>query len=266
MLDVLVNAPSSPLPEPAKRPDLDKLRVWAAGEPPLPPLPLPTAWRNVAVRLVIEQLALGLRCDDMFIQRFRVVGVDSNLTEVLHMEGGNDESKEPKVGLNSLDLSPELLRNLFHAARCLREYRRTGNLDYSRGYESFLEQVLRQVQPSGETPLIPLTSDLQEHQRPSPQITLTVPPAVEVKAGKQAPFPVRVTRQNADDGVEVRVDGVPPGVTLTGLTIRKHETEVVANVTADEHAEKGDYPVVVRASCGSVTAPHQNTIIRISRD
>jgi hypothetical protein len=61
------------------------------------------------------------------------------------LEGGNSESAEPEVGLNSRELSAELRHDLFHAARCKREYKRTGDLDYSRGYDNYLRQVLKRV-------------------------------------------------------------------------------------------------------------------------
>jgi hypothetical protein len=111
-----------------------------------------------------------------------------------------------------------------------------------------------------------LSSDLREHQRPSPQITLTVPPEVEVKTGKKASFRVTVARQNVEGGVFVRTDCVPPGVTIHDLTIPADRSEGEANITADDQAIIGDYPVEVWASCGSVTATHQNTTIRIVHD
>jgi hypothetical protein len=95
---------------------------------------------------------------------------------------------------------------------------------------------------------------------------VTVPPKVKVKAGKQVPFRVRVKRQNVEGGVVVRVDGVPPGVTLHDLTIPADQSEGEANVAAGEQAENGDHSVVVRAWCGSVTATPQNTIVRIAHE
>ena len=90
---------------------------------------------------MIEELALGLRCDDMALGRLRVVAVDTKLMEVLHLEGENAVAAEPEVGLNSLHLPAELRRDLFHAARCKCEHKRTGNLDYLRGYDYFLKRV-----------------------------------------------------------------------------------------------------------------------------
>lgn len=126
---------------PAQAPEsLDRLRQWVATEPPLP-VWWPTAWSNIEVRVVIEDVALGLRCDDKAVGQFRVVGVDTKLREVLHLEGKNAEGTEPDVGLNHLSLPAELLCDLFHAARCKREHKRTGKLDYLRGYDFFLRRV-----------------------------------------------------------------------------------------------------------------------------
>lgn len=126
---------------PAQLPmSLDRLRQWATTEPP-PPRWWPTAWSNIEVRVVIEELALGLRCDDKEVGQFRVVGIDAKLKEVLHLEGKNAEESEPEVGLNRLNLPAALLCDLFHAARCKREHKRTGNLDYLRGCEFFLRRV-----------------------------------------------------------------------------------------------------------------------------
>jgi hypothetical protein len=119
---------------------LDRLHQWAATEPP-PSKWWPTAWSNIEVRVVLEELALGLRCDDKDMGQFRVFGVDTKLREVLHLEGKNVEGAEPEVGLNRLNLPAELRCDLFHAARCKRKHKRTGNLDYLRGYEYFLRRI-----------------------------------------------------------------------------------------------------------------------------
>jgi hypothetical protein len=43
--------------------------------------------------------------------------------------------------LNSRELPPELRHDLFHAARCKREHKRTGNLDYLRRYDYFRRRI-----------------------------------------------------------------------------------------------------------------------------
>jgi hypothetical protein len=107
-------------------------------------------------------------------------------------------------------------------------------------------------------------SDLQERQ-PAPRLlTLTVPRRVEVVAGRQALFTVRVARENVEGGVAVRF-AAPADVTLHGIAIPADQSEGQASITADVRATEGEHSVEVRASCGSVNAAHQNMSIGIRR-
>ncbi len=119
---------------------LEMLSAWVRSERPVPWY-WPTGYSNVEVRFLVEELSLGLRCDDRSVGRFRVIGVDANLQEVLHLEGLNCQDAVPEVGLNRWNLADELLRALFHAARCKREHKRIGNITYLRSYEEFLRRV-----------------------------------------------------------------------------------------------------------------------------
>jgi tetratricopeptide (TPR) repeat protein len=110
-----------------------------------------------------------------------------------------------------------------------------------------------------------LASDLQEPRPPSPLVNLTtVPREVEVRAGQKVSFLVQVTRQNAEGGVTVCFEGLPPGITLTPPSFDTHTTEEQVLVTADGRMREGEYPVAVRGTCGSATAACDMTFRVIS--
>ncbi|MHB1425770.1 MAG: hypothetical protein ACYC3I_21595 [Gemmataceae bacterium] len=127
---------------------LEKLREWIRSEPSIPWY-WPTGLCNVEVRILVEELSLGLRCDDKSLGLFRVTGVDANLQEVLHLEGSNSHVAVLEVGLNRGDLSDELMRSLFHAARCKREHKRTEDIVYLSDYEKHLRSVSEILKKNG---------------------------------------------------------------------------------------------------------------------
>ena len=87
-----------------------------------------------------------------------------------------------------------------------------------------------------------VTSDRQEFQHPSRSITVTVPPLVQVGAGEEELFTVKVTRENVEGAVQVSFEA-PAGVTLHEFTIGADQREREASVVADVRA-KGKYRTI----------------------
>jgi len=110
-----------------------------------------------------------------------------------------------------------------------------------------------------------LLSGLRDQYLQRQGLILTVPALVEVKAGATASFQVTVERELIEGDVLVEFEA-PPEVMLNRFTINGDQSNGQGSVTAGRQAKEQDYAVKVMASCDTVTAPHQNMVIRIIRD
>ena len=104
----------------------------------------PKRWTNVEVRFFVEEMMLGFSCDDKSVGVIRVTILDSDGEKIAYLEGGNNHTADFAVGFNLRGLPAELLAECFHMARCFREFERTSNIDYARGFEYFRGRAVRE--------------------------------------------------------------------------------------------------------------------------
>jgi hypothetical protein len=95
-------------------------------------------------------------------------------------------------------------------------------------------------------------------------LILIVPQRVEVKTGSAASFPVTVAREIVEGGVKVEFEA-PKGLVLHNLVINADQSSGQASVSVGKEVQEQDYPVKAMASCDTVTATHQNIIVRVIR-
>jgi hypothetical protein len=103
----------------------------------------PIPWTNVKVERAIDELHLGIVCDDKSFGTIRVVVTEKDQQPIALMEAPNAEYQEPKIFGNSTKLKKILLFELFQAGRCLREHARTGDGHYWTGFEYHLKNAIR---------------------------------------------------------------------------------------------------------------------------
>ncbi len=113
--------------------------------------------------------------------------------------------------------------------------------------------------PNGETEFLILGScegyeTLEEKILPGPgenrQLSLRLnklPPSLSLEvdslslgAGQVQRFPVRVSRRNVQGSVQVRFEGLPPGIALQPAIIEADAAEVVVEITVPEEVEKSE--------------------------
>jgi tetratricopeptide (TPR) repeat protein/peroxiredoxin len=85
-----------------------------------------------------------------------------------------------------------------------------------------------------------------------PSLSLEVG-SITLRAGQVQRFPVRVTRRNAQGPVEVRFEGLPPGVRIPLATIEAGAAEVVVEIVVPEEVEKSERAARAVATLGPTT-------------
>lgn len=106
----------------------------------------PKRWSNVEVRFLVEEMGLGFVCDDKSMGTIRVTVLDETGQHIAYLEGANNHTADSQAGFNFRGFPPDLLAECFHMARCFREFERTGNTDYARGFEHFRGRAVREWQ------------------------------------------------------------------------------------------------------------------------
>ncbi len=135
---------------------LTKLLTWvsaAAGAAETVKGFWPKKWTNVEVRFAVEEIGLGFSCDDKSQGWFRVTVLDPGLEKVAYMEAANADNARPKVAINVKKFPPDLLREMFQMARCMREFERTEDTVFATKFQSHRNRVLfLWAHPSAEDP------------------------------------------------------------------------------------------------------------------
>jgi hypothetical protein len=96
----------------------------------------PKEWSNVEAKFSIPELNLSFTCDDKDFGHFRVK-IFQNDHLVAYLEGDNKETTKPDIGLNLPAYPEKLLFTFFHMSRCRREFERTSQIEYSKGFGYF---------------------------------------------------------------------------------------------------------------------------------
>ncbi|MFH1115862.1 MAG: hypothetical protein V1792_18280, partial [Pseudomonadota bacterium] len=103
----------------------------------------PKKWSNVEARFVVEEIGLGFSCDDKTGGGwFRVTVLDEKLEKIVYMEGANNTDVRPKVAINVKKFPHDVLREMFHMARCKREFERTDDRSFASMYQTHRHQAL----------------------------------------------------------------------------------------------------------------------------
>lgn len=89
---------------------------------------------------------LGFICDDKNMGTIRVTILDAAGEKIAYLEGTNSHTAEYVAGFNVRRMPAEILAECFHMGRCFREFERTDNLDYARGFEYFRTRAIREWQ------------------------------------------------------------------------------------------------------------------------
>jgi len=108
----------------------------------------PKRWSNVEVRFFIEEVGLGFVCDDKSVGVIRVTILDPTGEKIAYLEGGNSHDSGFRTGFNVRGLPEGLLADCFHMARCFREFERTGDVDYARGFQHFRARAVQKRRSS----------------------------------------------------------------------------------------------------------------------
>lgn len=103
---------------------------------------LPKDWQNIKVDFQVREINLRFVCDDKNIGYFRVTIYSDSNDSLAYVEGHNHEDSHINIGQNTRNYSEEFLLNSFHMCRCRREFERTDDINYSKGYDYFKRQVL----------------------------------------------------------------------------------------------------------------------------
>ncbi len=102
----------------------------------------PKSWQNIKVDFQVKEINLRFICDDKNLGYFRVYIYSDSNDLLAYIEGNNHECSQINIGQNTRKYSEEFLLNCFHLCRCCREFERTDDINYSKGYDYFRQKVL----------------------------------------------------------------------------------------------------------------------------
>ena len=103
----------------------------------------PKVIKNIKVDFKVKELNLRFKCDDKGMGDFRVFIYNSQNELIAYMEGKNKVKTSPKIGQNINKYSRDFLFNCFHMARCNREFERTDDINYSKGFDYFRKKAIK---------------------------------------------------------------------------------------------------------------------------
>lgn len=87
---------------------------------------VPEFMKNVKAAFYVEEANLYFTCDDAGVGDMRVFVLSPRAEQRCHLHGKNEGVTELEVVFNFDGYPPELLMQMYHMARCKREYERTG--------------------------------------------------------------------------------------------------------------------------------------------
>lgn len=102
----------------------------------------PKGIKNIKVDFKVEELNLRFACDDKNIGYFRVTIYSDSNDLLAYIEGHNHRGSQINIGQNIRNYSQEFLLNSFHMCRCCREFERTDDINYSKGFDHFRKKAL----------------------------------------------------------------------------------------------------------------------------
>ena len=110
---------------------------------------VPKSWKNNTSVFEVPEMRLLFKCNGRDLGGFNV-WVYNQDEEVAYMQGtSNDAASVPvEVGSNRKKMNVSLLWEMFHMARCYREFERTEDIRFKRGFEFFRERAIRLLQQS----------------------------------------------------------------------------------------------------------------------
>lgn len=102
----------------------------------------PHEWKNIKADFPVDEIGLWFVCDDKELGYFRLNIYDRAGDCVAYLEGQNHQHSPVNIGHNSKNYSEDFLYNSFHMARCRREFERTGDINYSKGFDYYRRKVV----------------------------------------------------------------------------------------------------------------------------
>jgi hypothetical protein len=99
-------------------------------------------WKNIKVDFTIEEINLRFVCDDKNVGYFRASIYYTSRTLLAYIEGENYSGSQIKIGQNIKNYSKDFLYNAFYMCRCCREFERTTDINYSKGFEYYRKKAI----------------------------------------------------------------------------------------------------------------------------